>query len=118
MLAPKEKSPLLEKFLSEEDRTHDAASRRAGNPTHYQRAILAPETYEYGDACKYKSATGFLLLSPSLTHTETNSNTVYRLYTAKSYNTTEDKPDRCQTENPLMLGWSNSFPMDSIYCVD
>ena len=42
MLTPQEKSPLLEKFYSEEDRTHDAASSRIVSPTHYQRAILVP----------------------------------------------------------------------------
>ena len=31
MLIPREKSPLPEKFCSEEDRTHDAASRRTAN---------------------------------------------------------------------------------------
>ena len=31
-LTPREKSPLLEKFSSEEDRTHDAASSRTASP--------------------------------------------------------------------------------------
>ena len=31
-----------EKFSSEEDRTHDAASSLAASPTHYQRAIPTP----------------------------------------------------------------------------
>ena len=38
MLTPREKSTLPEKFSSEEDRTHDAASSRTASPTHYQRA--------------------------------------------------------------------------------
>ena len=33
------KSPLLEKFSPEEDRTHGTATSRTANPTHYQRAI-------------------------------------------------------------------------------
>ena len=40
-LALREKSPLLEKFSPEEYQTHDAASSRTANPTHYQKAILA-----------------------------------------------------------------------------
>ena len=43
MLTPREKSPLLEKFSSEEDRTHNAASSRTASPTHYQQAIPAPK---------------------------------------------------------------------------
>ena len=39
MLTPREKSPQPEKFSSEEDRTHDAASSRTASPTHYQQAI-------------------------------------------------------------------------------
>ena len=42
MLTPREKSPLLEKFSTEEDLTHDAASNRTGSLTHYQRAIPTP----------------------------------------------------------------------------
>ena len=38
-------SPLPEKFSSEEDRTHDAASSRAVSQTYYQRAIPAPELF-------------------------------------------------------------------------
>ena len=41
MLTPREKSPLSEKFSSEEDGTHDTASLRTASPTHYQRAVLA-----------------------------------------------------------------------------
>ena len=41
MLTPREKFPLLEKFSSEEDRTHDAASSRTVRATHYQWAIPA-----------------------------------------------------------------------------
>ena len=37
----REKSPLPEKFSSEEDRTHDAASSGTESPTHYQRAFPA-----------------------------------------------------------------------------
>ena len=44
MLTPRENSPLTEKFSSEEDRTHDAASSRTASPTHYQRAIPAPRS--------------------------------------------------------------------------
>ena len=36
------KSPLPEKFSSEEDGTHNAASSRTVSPSHYQRAIPAP----------------------------------------------------------------------------
>ena len=39
MLTPREKSPRPEKFSSEEDGTHDAASSRTASPTHHQRAI-------------------------------------------------------------------------------
>ena len=42
MLTPTEKSLAQEKFSSEEDRTHDAASSRTASPTRYQRAIPAP----------------------------------------------------------------------------
>ena len=41
MLTPREKSPLPEKFSSEKDRTHEAASSRTTSPTHFQRAIPA-----------------------------------------------------------------------------
>ena len=43
MLTPWEKSPLAEKFSSEEDRTNDAASSRTMSSTHYQQAIPAPD---------------------------------------------------------------------------
>ena len=36
MLTPREDSPLQEKFSSEEDQTHNAASSRTASPTHYQ----------------------------------------------------------------------------------
>ena len=51
MLTPREKyiSPPLEKFSSEEDRTHDAASSRTVSPTHYQRAIPAPNDNDNDD---------------------------------------------------------------------
>ena len=39
MITPREKSPLPEKFSSEEDGTHDAASSRTASPTHYQRCV-------------------------------------------------------------------------------
>ena len=42
MLTPREKSPLLQKILLKEDRTHDAASSRTTSPIHYQQATLAP----------------------------------------------------------------------------
>ena len=42
MLTPREKPSLLEKLSSEEDGTHDAASSRTANPTHYEQAIPAP----------------------------------------------------------------------------
>ena len=41
MLILRDKSPLPEKFSSEENQTHDAASSRTASPTHYQRAIPA-----------------------------------------------------------------------------
>ena len=41
MLIPWEKSPPKEKFSSEGDGTHDAASSRTASPTHYQQAIPA-----------------------------------------------------------------------------
>ena len=41
MLTPEEKSHRLENFSSEEDRTHDAASKRTASPTHYQQAVPA-----------------------------------------------------------------------------
>ena len=40
------KSTPPEKKISEEDRTHDAASSRTASPTHYQRAIPAPGRIE------------------------------------------------------------------------
>ena len=43
MLTPREIFPLLKKFFSEEDWTHDAASSRTASPTHYQQAILAQQ---------------------------------------------------------------------------
>ena len=42
MLTPREKSPLMEHFSSEEDWTQDAASSRTVSPTHYQRANPFP----------------------------------------------------------------------------
>ena len=45
MLTPREKSPLPEKFSSEEDRINDAASSRTASPGHYQRAIPAPRRF-------------------------------------------------------------------------
>ena len=45
MLTPREKYPLPEKFSSEEDWTHDAASSRTVSPTHYLQAILAPKVW-------------------------------------------------------------------------
>ena len=43
MLTPRErKSPLPEKSSSEEDRTHDAASRRTASPTLYQLSYSGP----------------------------------------------------------------------------
>ena len=42
MLAPREKSPLPEKFSSEEDRTHAAASCRTASLTHYQLSYSGP----------------------------------------------------------------------------
>ena len=45
MLTPrKKKSPLPEKFSSEENRTQDAASSRTARPTHHQRAIASSRT--------------------------------------------------------------------------
>ena len=41
-LTPKEKSPLPEKFSSEEDQTHNAASSRTASPTHYQLSYSSP----------------------------------------------------------------------------
>ena len=35
-------TPLPEKFSSEEDQTHDAASSKTGSPTHYQRHFRLP----------------------------------------------------------------------------
>ena len=42
MLTPREKSSLPEKFLSEEDQTHDAATHRTVSPTHYQLSYSGP----------------------------------------------------------------------------
>ena len=42
MSTPRKKSPPLEKFSQEEDRTHDAASSRTASSTHNQRAIPTP----------------------------------------------------------------------------
>ena len=42
ILSSKEKSPLPEKFSSEEDGTHDAASRRTASSTHYQLSHSGP----------------------------------------------------------------------------
>ena len=43
MLTPREKSPLPEKCSPEEDRTNKSSSSRTASPTHYQRAIPAPD---------------------------------------------------------------------------
>ena len=45
MLTPREKSPLPEKFSSEEDRANDAASSRTASPTQYQQAQSAPQQW-------------------------------------------------------------------------
>ena len=42
ILVPREKSPLLEKFSSEEDQTHNTASSRTASPTHYQLSYSSP----------------------------------------------------------------------------
>ena len=42
MLTPREKSPLLEKFFSEEDRTHNTVSSRTVSPAHYQLSYSGP----------------------------------------------------------------------------
>ena len=48
MLTPRE-NPLYRKiFSSEEDQTHDAASGRTVNPTHYQRAIATHKQEHQG----------------------------------------------------------------------
>ena len=66
MLTPRKKSPLLgKKSSSEEDQTHDAASRRTASPTHYQpnysgattrpvtsRASLSQETNHKKSKCE------------------------------------------------------------------
>ena len=44
MLTPRENPPLPEKFSSEEDQTHNAASSRTASPTLYQGAILVLKT--------------------------------------------------------------------------
>ena len=44
MLILKEKAPLREKFSSEEDQSHDAASSRTMSRAHYQWAIPAPHS--------------------------------------------------------------------------
>ena len=44
MFTPKEKSPLPEKFSSEEDRTHDAAASGTASPTHYQLSYSGPRS--------------------------------------------------------------------------
>ena len=43
-MTPREKSPVPEKFSSDEDGTHDPASCRTTSSTHYQRAIPAPRS--------------------------------------------------------------------------
>ena len=42
MVTPREKSPLVEKFSPDEDRTHYTASSRTVSPRHSQRLIPAP----------------------------------------------------------------------------
>ena len=42
MLTPRGKSPLLEKFSSDEDQTHNAALSRTASPTHYQLSCSGP----------------------------------------------------------------------------
>ena len=51
MLTPRAKPPLPQKFSSEQDQTHNAASCRTASPTHYQRAIPAPHS-RYERNCK------------------------------------------------------------------
>ena len=52
MFTPKEKSPLLEEFTPEEDKTHNAASSRTASPTHYQQAISAPKAGVWSQVCQ------------------------------------------------------------------
>ena len=47
------------KILSEEDRTHNAASSRAASPTHYERAILAPSVHSVSMTLAKLSVQGF-----------------------------------------------------------
>ena len=49
---PRENPPLPEKFSSEEDCTHDAASSRTASPTNYQSAITAPYPVQKKLVCK------------------------------------------------------------------
>ena len=58
MLPASKKSPVPEKFSSEEDLTHDAA------PTHYQRAILAPTIPMKTGSIPWSTALGTGFLSP------------------------------------------------------
>ena len=45
MLTPREKSPLPEKFSSEDEQTHNVASGRTVRPKHYQWVIPAPYSF-------------------------------------------------------------------------
>ena len=44
----------MEQFSPEEDRTHDAASSRTASPTHYQRAIPAPDGTLQNKQCSFR----------------------------------------------------------------
>ena len=60
LLTTRGKSPLPEIFSSEEDETHDAASSRTANPTHYQRAF--PATVAADGRQGWAGGLGWLLL--------------------------------------------------------
>ena len=67
MLNPREKNLLYRKTFFEEDGTHDAASSRAENPAHYQRAIparcqltlSAAESKQHGSIWKHAAKGGW-----------------------------------------------------------
>ena len=98
ILTPRKKSSLPEKFSSEEDQTHDAASSRTASPTHYQRAIPAPHS-ERGDRQQIETRETFLFrpyhpVHPILTIVVLKDS---RSLGKRRRNKSADQGTRCQT---------------------
>ena len=59
MLTTREKCPLLDKFSSEEDRTHDTASSRTQRAQHTTKELFRPHTGDWGKKKKETYAGGY-----------------------------------------------------------